>query len=159
MPPDLELSGPRRLEAYLDQIIGLLPPSLSPSHREELQRELRGHLWARADSYQDLGRSEYEAIEEALRQFGGAEDFTRQWQHGWLETAPQVKLREAWKAMRPAFYFSLLALLVACTVAAISGELIGSHHRPTLAHETLEGYHLNGTRLPHPRLAPGGSLS
>ena len=79
MEPEPLASGPRRVEAYLDQILAPLARRLSPFHREELRRELREHLWARVDAYRELGQSENEAVTEALRQFGGAEDFTRQW--------------------------------------------------------------------------------
>ena len=114
MEPDPLVSAPQRVEAYLDQILAPLTRRLSPFHREELRRELREHLWARVDAYRELGQSEDEAVTEALRQFGGAEDFTRQWRREWTQMPPSVTLREIWKAARPAFWLSPLALLSAC---------------------------------------------
>ncbi len=77
MGPDPLASAPQRVEAYLDLILTPLSRRLSPFHREELRRELREHLWARIDAYGELGQPEGEAITEALRQFGGANDFAR----------------------------------------------------------------------------------
>ena len=118
MEPEPLASGPRRVEAYLDQILAPLTRRLSPSRRDELRRELREHLWARVDAYQELGQSEDEAVTEALRQFGGAEDFLRQWHREWMKTTPQATLREVWQATRCALLLSLPALLITC---------IGSH--------------------------------
>ena len=77
MEPEPLASAPRRVEAYLDQILAPLARRLSPFHREELRRELREHLWARVDAYRELGQSENEAVTEALRQFGGDENAVR----------------------------------------------------------------------------------
>jgi len=114
MEPDPLAFGPLRVEAYLDQILAPLARRLSPFHREELRRELREHLWARVGAYRELGQSEDEAVTEALRQFGGAEDFTRQWRREWMKTPPKVTLGGVWEAMRPTLYLSSLALLLAC---------------------------------------------
>ena len=118
MEPEPLASAPRRVEAYLDQILAPLTRSLSPFHWEELRRELREHLWARVDAYRRLGQSEDAAVTEALRQFGGAEDFLRQWHREWMKTTPQATLREVWQATRFALLLSLPALLITC---------IGSH--------------------------------
>ena len=112
MEPDPPTPASRRVEAYLDLILAPLSRRLSPFHRAELRRELREHLWARVDAYSELGQSEEEAVTEALRQFGGAEDFTRQWRREW---APQsVTLREVWAATRLALPLSVAAFLLAC---------------------------------------------
>ena len=121
MEPDLRTSTPRRVEAYLDQILAPLARRLSPFHRDELRRELREHLWARVDAYRELGQSEENAVTEALRQFGGAKDFTRQWRREWMKTPPRVTLREVWEAMRPAFRLSLTALVFVPAWAALAG--------------------------------------
>ena len=112
MEPEPLASGPRRVEAYLDQILAPLTRRLSPFHREELRRELREHLWARIEAYRELGQSEDGAVTEALRQFGGAGDFTRQWKREWAP--PSVTLREVWAATRLALPLSVAAFLLAC---------------------------------------------
>ena len=100
MEPDPLASGPLRVEAYLDQILAPLARRLSPFYREELRRELREHLWARVDAYGELGQPEDEAVTEALRQFGGAEDFARQWRREWTKTPQRLTLREVWEWAR-----------------------------------------------------------
>lgn len=126
MEHDSPTPASRRVEAYLDIILAPLARRLSPSHREELRRELREHLWARIDAYGELGQSEEGAVTEALCQFGGAEDFTRQWRREWTKTPPRVTVREVWEAARPALCLSVPALsltwlaghLLACLVRA-----------------------------------------
>lgn len=115
MEPELDplASAPRRVEAYLDQILAPLARRLSPFHREELRRELREHLWSRVDAYRELGMAEDEAVTEALHQFGGAEDFLRQWRRGWIKTPSRVTLSDVWQATRLALPLSLSALLLA----------------------------------------------
>ncbi len=109
--PDPLASAPRRVEAYLDQILAPLTRRLSPFHRDELRRELREHLWARIESYRELDHSEGEAVTEALRQFGGAEDFLRQWRREWTKSPQKITLREVWQAAWPAFWLSPLMLI------------------------------------------------
>ena len=121
MEPEPLASAPRRVEAYLDQILAPLARRLSPFHREELRRELREHLWARVDAYRELGQPEEEAVTEALRQFGGAEDFLRQWRREWMKTPPKVTLREFWEATRPALRLSLIVLLSVPATIALAG--------------------------------------
>ena len=107
-------SAPHRVEAYLDQVLAPLARRLSPFHRDELRRELRTHLWERVGAYQELGMNEADAVTEALRQFGGAEDFLRQWQREWMKTTSRVTLPEVWQATRLALPLSVSALLLAC---------------------------------------------
>ncbi len=110
------------MEAYLDLILAPLARRLSPFQCEDLRRELRGHLWARIDAYIELGQPESEAVTEALQQFGGAEDFTRQWRREWTKTPPRLTLREIWEAARPALRPSLAGIVVAflpCTIIHI----------------------------------------
>ena len=114
-----------RLEAYLDQVLAPLTHRLSPFHREELRRELREHLWERVTGYCELGMAQDEAVIEALRQFGGAEDFLRQWHQEWLKTTTQATLREMWAAAYCALLLSLPALLVACRTS--HGLTVWSH--------------------------------
>ena len=119
MEPDPLASAPRRVEAYLDQILAPLARRLSPFHRAELRRELREHLWARVDAYGELGQPEDEAVTEALRQFGGADDFTRQWRREWTRAPRRVTLREVWEAARPALRPSLAGITVAFLPATV----------------------------------------
>jgi hypothetical protein len=114
MEPDPLNSAPRRVEAYLDQVLAPLTRSLSAFHQQELRRELRTHLWERVSAYQELGHSENDAVTEALRQFGGAEDFLKQWRLEWQKTPPQAVLREIATATRCALLLSLPALLMTC---------------------------------------------
>ena len=109
----------RRVEAYLDVILAPLSSRLSAFQREELRRELREHLWARIDAYIELGQPEGEAVTEALQQFGGAEDFTRQWKKEWAKAPSRLTLREIWEAARPALRPSVAGIVVAflpCTI-------------------------------------------
>ena len=114
MEPDPPTPAPRRVEAYLDQVLAPLVHRLSPFHRNELRRELREHLWERIASYRELGSSEEQAVMETLKQFGGAEDFLREWRRAWTKTTPQATLREIGAATRTALLLSLPALLIAC---------------------------------------------
>ena len=119
MEHDSPTPASRRVEAYLDVILAPLARRLPPFQREELRRELRGHLWARIDAYIELGQAEEEAIAEALQQFGGAEDFTRQWKKEWTKVPPQLTLREVWGAARPALRPSIAGIVIAfltCTI-------------------------------------------
>ncbi len=123
MEPDPLASGPRRVEAYLDQILAPLARRLSPFHREELRRELREHLWARIEAYHELGQTEDEAVTEALQQFGGAEDFTRQWRREWTQAPRTLTPRKVWEATRPALRLSLPALILVPATIALAGFL------------------------------------
>ena len=114
MEPDPQTSTPRRVEAYLDQVLAPLTRRLSTFHQQELRRELRTHLWERINAYQELGMTEDDAVTEALKQFGGAEDFLRQWRLEWRKTPPQAVLREIGIATRCALLLSLPALLMTC---------------------------------------------
>ena len=79
-----EPTASTRVEAYLDQLLVPLARNLSDFHRDELRRELRAHLWGRVDAYRELDYSKDDAVTEALRQFGGANDFARQWRQEWI---------------------------------------------------------------------------
>lgn len=98
-----EPDNAQRLEAYLDQLLVPLGRKLSAFHQQELRRELRAHLWGRIDAYRELGQSENDAVTEALKQFGGAKDFTRQWRHEWTKVpAVSASTLRLWKAGRSA---------------------------------------------------------
>lgn len=114
MTPQSDPSAENRLEAYLDEILAPLARRLSPFQQGELRRELREHLWERIASYRKLGSSEEDAVTEALKQFGGAEGFLREWRLEWTKTTPQATLREIGAATRTAFLLLLPALLIAC---------------------------------------------
>ena len=107
MEPDFSAS---RLEAYLDQLLVPLARNLSDFHREELRRELRAHLWGRVDAYRELDYSEDDAVTEALRQFGGANDFARQWRQEWIVGERCSACHEIFTAAISALRLSLPAL-------------------------------------------------
>jgi hypothetical protein len=130
MEPDPQNSAPRRVEAYLDQVLAPLTRRLSTFHQQELRRELRTHLWERVSAYDELGMTEDQAITEALRQFGGAEDFLRQWQREWRKTPPQAVLREIATATRCALLLSLPALLITCLGSPPFGAMQGGSWIP-----------------------------
>ena len=119
-----------RVEAYLDQMLAPLTRRLSAFHQQELRRELRTHFWERIGTYQELGMSEADAVTEALRQFGGAEDFLRQWQQEWRKTTPQAVLREIAAATRYALLLSLPALLITCFGSPIWGNMLDGRWMP-----------------------------
>ena len=58
---------------------------------------------------------------EALRQFGGAEDFTRQWRREWRNAKPSMRLHDVWQAARPALRLLLPALILAPAAIAFAG--------------------------------------
>ncbi len=104
-----------RIEAYLDQVLAPLTRQLSAFHRDELRRELGAHLWERVDAYQELGKSEDDAVTEALKQFGGAEDFLREWRREWRQAAQTDTRGGLWQATVTGLRLSMVALLLACT--------------------------------------------
>ncbi len=114
MEPDPQPSALPRVEAYLDQVLAPITRRLSPFHQQELRRELRTHLRERVSAYQELGMTEDAAVTEALKQFGGADDFLRQWRLEWQKAPPQAVLREIGMATRCALLLSLPALLITC---------------------------------------------
>jgi len=124
MIPDFNSSAPRRVEAYLDQVLAPLTRRLSPFHRDELRREMRAHLWERVDAYCELGQSEEDAVTEALRQFGGAEDFLRQWRREWQIVSRSGAWGEIFAAARPALRLSLPALLLMWGLARVLGFVV-----------------------------------
>lgn len=113
-----------RVDACLDQVLAPLTRRLSRFQQGELRRELRTHLWERIDAYQELEHSEDEAVTEALQQFGGADDFLRQWRQEWIKTTPQATLREIGTAMRSALLLSLPALLITCLSSPVWSHVI-----------------------------------
>lgn len=102
-----------RLEAYLDQVLTPLTRQLTLFHQQELRRELKAHLWERVDAYRELGQSEDDAVTEALRQFGGAEDFLRQWRQEWAQAARADARGGLWQATLAGLRLSALFLLLA----------------------------------------------
>ena len=115
-----------RVEAYLDQLLVPLARNLSDFHRDELRRELRAHLWGRVEAYRELGQTEEEAVTEALKQFGGAKDFTRQWRREWLKMPSTLTVREVWEAGRQALRPTLLGLAATMLPFVLLAEAIHS---------------------------------
>lgn len=119
-----------RVDAYLDQVLAPLTRRLSPFHQQELRRELRTHLGERVDAYRELGHSEDGAVTEALKQFGGAEDFARHWRREWLRQPSKLTLRDVYDAGKLALRPSLLGIataLVPFSLPAIP-RLLGHYH-------------------------------
>ena len=110
MSPDPEPMASARVEAYLDQLLVPLARNLSPFHRAELRRELRTHLWGRVDAYRELDYSEEDAMTEALKQFGGAGDFARQWRQEWVISKQRSAWAEIYQASLSALRLSVPAL-------------------------------------------------
>jgi len=108
-----------RVEAYLDQVLTPLTRQLSPFHHQELRRELKAHLWERIDAYRELGQSEDDAVTEALRQFGGAKDFLRQWRQEWAQAARPDARGGLWQATLTGLRLSVPFLLLACTPVVV----------------------------------------
>ena len=118
MTPDPEPLAFSRVEAYLDQLLVPLARNFSGFHREELRRELRAHLWERVDAYRELDYSEEDAVTEALRQFGGAEDFARQWRQEWVTS----ERRGTWEEI----YIASISALRLC-LPALAATWLGTH--------------------------------
>ena len=113
-----------RMEAYLDQMLAPLTRGLSAFHQGELRRELRAHLWERVDAYQELGQPEDDAVTEALRQFGGADDFTRQWQREWRTMERTSTGREIGAATLTALKLCVPLLVLAWIAARLLGYIV-----------------------------------
>jgi len=105
-------SAPRRVEAYLDQVLAPLNRRLSKFHQQELRREMRAHLRERITAYQELGMTEDDAVTEALRQFGGAEDFLKQWRREWLTVNQSSDWTDTLRTAQSALRLFLPALLL-----------------------------------------------
>ena len=123
MKNDPQASAPRRVEVYLDAVLASLPRHLSPFQLGELRRELRTHLWERVAAYKELGQTEDDAVTEALTQFGGGQDFLKQWRREWRSPLIRLTLREVWEATRLALPLSLSALVLTPVVIATGGYL------------------------------------
>ena len=123
-----------RVEAYLDQVLAPLTRQLSLFHQQELRRELGAHLWERVDAYRELGQSEDDAVMEALRQFGGAEDFLRQWRQEWTRAARPDAKGGLWQATAAGLRLSAAALLLACglIIVWVSQSAAYGHEIPWL---------------------------
>ena len=113
-----------RIEAYLDQVLAPLTRQLSLFHRDELRRELGAHLWERIEAYRELGMTEGDAVTEALKQFGGAEDFLRQWRAEWRMLDRQSAGRELWAATGSALRLSVPMLLASWGLARVLAWLV-----------------------------------
>lgn len=114
MTSEPEPDNAQRVEAFLDQLLVPLGHNLSDFHQDELRRELRAHLWGRIDAYRELGQSETDAVTEALKQFGGAENFARQWRREWSQAARPMATGGLWQATLAGLRLSAAALLLAC---------------------------------------------
>ena len=143
MKNDPQSSAPRRVEAYLDTVLAPLPRRLPAFQLEELRRELRTHLWERVAAYEELGQTEDEAVTEALAQFGGGQDFLRQWRREWTKMPRRMTLQEVWEAgkgaLRPSLvgissallpYFALRACYLDFPKSAVSVYLNSQTHWP-----------------------------
>lgn len=106
-----------RIEAYLDHLLVPLTRNLSGFHRDELRRELRAHLWGRIDAYQELDYSEEDAVTEALKQFGGADGFVRQWQQEWVTSGRRSEWQEILAATWPALRLCVSLMTVVWLMA------------------------------------------
>ena len=124
MTPDFEPLASARVEAYLSQLLVPLTRNLSDFHREELRREMRAHLWGRVDAYRELGQPEDEAVTEALKQFGGAEDFTRHWRSEWVMQEQRGTVQEIVAAAWPALKLCLPLLVMAWVAARFLGYIV-----------------------------------
>ncbi len=126
MTPDPEpLSATAaRVEAYLDHLLVPLASNLSEFHRAELRRELRAHLWERVDAYRELDHSEENAVTEALKQFGGADDFARQWRSEWITQGRLGAVQEIAAAAWVGLCFCVPLLIATWAVACILGFIV-----------------------------------
>lgn len=61
-----------QVEEYLDQVVSRIGRTVNVSQRQGIKRELAAHLEALIDAYLELGSSQQDAIDAALRQFGSA---------------------------------------------------------------------------------------
>ena len=111
-PENGDIENTSKIEAYLDQVLAPLSSRLSSVQRDELRRELREHLLARSAAYQELGMTEADAVTESLRQFGGAEDFLKQWRREWLTVNQSNNWTDILRTAQSALRLFLPALLL-----------------------------------------------
>ncbi len=102
-----------RVEAYLDDVLAPLARRLPDAERAELRRELRAHLWERLEAYRELNLTEDEAVAGALSQFGGAEDFARQWAREWRHHSRRLAFHAAYTAGTQALGLTLAGIAAA----------------------------------------------
>lgn len=123
-------SAPRRVEAYLDTVLTTLPRHLSAFQISELRREVQEHLWSRIEAYKEQGETEDDAVTAALQQFGGEQDFLKQWRKEWAETPRRITLREVYLAGRQALIPSLTGIIGANVFYLVVQECVW--HLPRL---------------------------
>ena len=91
------------------------------ARRNEELREMRAHLLSAVEAYQELGETEQEAVESALRQFGPppqvAVGLTRAWRRGHGARRDTAK----------AGLFGVAALWSVCGLCGLLGHYLESH--------------------------------
>jgi hypothetical protein len=68
-----------RLEDYLDRVLAPLVEKVPYDARRELRAELRSHLEALADAYEEIGSTPDEAARLAVEQFGDPGKLVKEW--------------------------------------------------------------------------------
>jgi hypothetical protein len=100
-PAPVELNLESRLEDYLDHLNAELVGVVPFGRRQDLRRELRSHLMALADAYEELGSSPEDALTEALEKFGAPHLIARQWLLEWAPRRRGLHTLEACRAALP----------------------------------------------------------
>jgi hypothetical protein len=100
-PSPVELTPESRLEDYLDHLNAELVGVVPFGRRQELRRELRAHMTALADAYEELGSNPEDALTEALEQFGAPHLIARQWLLEWAPRPGGLHTLEACRAALP----------------------------------------------------------
>jgi hypothetical protein len=83
-----------RLEQYVDEVAHNLR-SLPEEQRQEEIAEIRSHLDARVAAEMELGKTQEEAVAEALRQFGSARKVGSSLRRVWRRRTGAIRLRSA----------------------------------------------------------------
>jgi hypothetical protein len=110
------------IEDYLDKVYAPLVKVVPYARRQELRKEIRGHLEALMDGYEELGHSPEAAALAALQQFGDPDVVGRRW--------AAEHCQRLGKAIPTALVSSVLAAQLAVAVLVRAPYVLGPPSYP-----------------------------
>lgn len=160
-PSPVSRESEAELEDYLDHMTAEMVGVVPYRRRQELREEIRSHLRALADAFEELGSSPAEAVAQALAQFGEPRAIARQWTQEWHPRAARpLDLKTGFWSAAP--WMVLPALLA--WVRSLNGAhdpLFGSFEMVVLwplLFGSLAGYLGRGSRVAGACLAMAGCI-
>lgn len=103
------LTPEERVEDFLDRLYAPLVPCVPYAVRRQVRWEMKEHLLAIAEAYEELGSGPAEALEEAIARFGAPEQVSAQWLRAWRAPSGVASARPAAAAALKTFGQALLA--------------------------------------------------